>query len=403
MRILIIHNHYKQVGGEDTVFYAESALLEEYGHTVDKLSFSNREVNSFYDNVKAAVGLVYNFNSAHIVEEKIESFRPDVIHVHNFFPLISPSVFYVAKKYGVPIVMTLHNYRLICPSSYLFYDGKSRKDNVHKVFPLKAIKDKAYRDSSLETAAVVLTTGLHKLLGTWQSKVDSFITLTQGAANLFLDSSLKLKPSQVTVKPNFTADLGVGQKERGDYFLYVGRLSPEKGLHTLLKAHAKYNFKLKIVGDGTLRDEVVAHACKYPSLEYLGYQDRDRVIFELKGAKAVIFPSEWLEMFGMTIIEAFSTATPVIASKIGGGEYLVTDGYNGLHYEPGNVDELVQQVRALEEDPGYADALGRSARKEYEERYTPEANYEMLLQIYEDVTGKKKKQQPVVAPMPVSV
>ncbi|MCP2044804.1 glycosyltransferase family 4 protein [Pontibacter sp. HSC-36F09] len=394
MRILQVHNHYKISAGEDTVFYAEAALLENHGHTVAKFTLSNEDVNSVTEKLGAALGVVYNTKSARMLKDKINEFQPDIIHVHNFFPLISPAVFDVAHKLGVPVVMTLHNYRLICPSAYLHYNGRTHMENVHKAFPLQAILDKAYRNSMFQTASVVLATGVHKLLGTWQHKVDRFITLTQGGSDLFFNSSLKPTREQLVVKPNFTADLGLSVAERGDHFLFVGRLSPEKGIGTLLKATELYPFKLKIIGDGSMREEVERHAANYPNVEYLGYQKLNRVEQELKTAKALIFPSEWMETFGMTIIEAFSTGTPAIAAKIGGAEQLVEDGINGLHYTPGQPAELAEKVRMLLHDQDLAQRLGIAARQRYETQYTPEANYRMLVSIYEDVIRSKKKKAP---------
>ncbi|PKV76164.1 glycosyltransferase family 4 protein [Pontibacter ramchanderi] len=390
MRILTIHNFYKQAGGEDTVFHAEAALLEQYGHQVEKLTFSNKEVNSLPEKLKAAVGVVYNAGSAKIVEQRIKAFGPDVIHVHNFFPLLSPAVFYVAHRLRIPVVMTLHNYRLVCPSALLYYKGKIQTENLHKTFPLGAIRDKVYRDSAVQTASVVLTTGIHKVLRTWERKVDKFIALTPGAARLFKDSSLKLRPEQLAVKPNFTEDLGIGTNQREEYMLYVGRLTPEKGIETLLRAHAEQPFPLKIVGDGPLRALVEAHAAQNPTLEYLGYLKRDDALELIKSAKGLIFSSEWLETFGMTIIEAFSTGTPVVAAKIGGAEQLVEHGINGLHYTPGNAAELAEKVQKLLTEPQLAADLGRAARQTYEDRYTPEVNYHQLVAIYQEAIAAKK-------------
>lgn len=394
MRILTIHNYYKQAGGEDTVFHAEAALLEQHGHQVEQLTFSNKEVNSLAEKLSAALGVVYNPGSAKLVEKRIKAFRPDVIHVHNFFPLLSPSVFYVAQRLQVPIVMTLHNYRLVCPSALLYYNGKVQTENLNKVFPIGAIRQKVYRDSTAQTASVVLTTGIHKVLGTWQQKVDKFIALTPGAAELFRNSSLKLKPKQLAVKPNFTQDLGIGQSNREDFFLYVGRLTTEKGIETLLKAHSLQNFPLKIVGDGPLRERVAQYAAANPGIDYLGFQDREQVLEFLKHAKALIFSSEWLETFGMTIIEAFSTGTPVIAANIGGAAQLVDDGVNGLLYSPGNAAELAGQVQRLVQNSRLASRMGVIARQSYEVRYTPEVNYRLLISIYEDAIRSKKKKAP---------
>jgi glycosyltransferase involved in cell wall biosynthesis len=394
MRILIIHNYYKQAGGEDTVFHAEAVLLEQYGHQVEKLTFSNKEVNSLSEKLKAALGVVYNPGSARLVEERIKAFKPDVVHVHNFFPLLSPAVFYVAHRLQVPIVMTLHNYRLVCPSALLYYNGKVQTGNLYKTFPLDAIRQKVYRDSAVQTASVVLTTGMHKLLGTWQRKVSKFIALTPGAAELFRNSSLKLGAGQLAVKPNFTEDLGIGETEREDYMLYVGRLTHEKGIATLLKAHALQPFRLKVVGDGPVRDMVEAHVAEHPQLEYLGFRPKEEILELLKKSKGLIFSSEWMETFGMTIIEAFSTGTPSIAAKIGGAEQLVEDGVNGLHYTPGNAAELAEKVQLLMQDPGMANELGRAARQSYEAKYTPEANYRLLIAIYEEAMGAKKQSAP---------
>jgi glycosyltransferase involved in cell wall biosynthesis len=394
MRILILHNYYKQAGGEDTVFHAEGALLEQHGHQVEKMTFSNKEVNSLSEKLRAALGVVYNSGSAKLVEERIKAFQPDVIHVHNFFPLLSPAVFYVAHRMQVPIVMTLHNYRLVCPSALLYYKGKVQTENLQKTFPLNAIRQKVYRDSALQTASVVLTTGMHKLLGTWQQKVDKFIALTAGASAMFRGSSLQLKPEQLAVKPNFTEDLGIGEAIREDYMLYVGRLTPEKGIETLLQAHGLHPFKLRVVGDGPLRERVENYAAQHPDVEYLGFQSRTQVLDLIKKAKGLIFSSEWMETFGMTIIEAFSTGTPAIAAKIGGAEQLVEDGVNGLHYTPGNAAELAERVRMLSTDQALAQRLGMAARLSYEMHYTPEANYRLLISIYEDVIRARKKNAP---------
>jgi glycosyltransferase involved in cell wall biosynthesis len=397
MKILLVHNHYKQSAGEDTVFFAESALLESHGHEVDMFTLTNNEVNSVSEKLRAAVGVLYNTDSAGLFEAKLKSFKPDIVHVHNFFPLISPAVFYVAQKQNIPVVMTLHNYRLICPSAYQHYNGRLHLENAAQVFPVKAIVEKAYRDSYFQTASVVLTTGIHKLLGTWQAKVDRYIALTQGAADMFLNSSLKLKPEQLTIKPNFTTDLGEGAAVREDYFLFVGRISPEKGIETLLKANKMYPFRLKIIGDGPLRGAVEEHAATHPNVEYLGYQKRPRVEEELKHAKGLIFTSEWPEMFGMTIIEAFSTGTPVIASDIGGAAHLVQHNYNGLLYTPQNAEELAEQVKVLENDSNLANTLGQTARQTYLQNYTAEVNYKLLLDIYTDVIRAKRKSAPVLA------
>lgn len=392
MRILQIHNFYKQAGGEDTVFEQEAQLLRAHGHTVEQLTFSNNNVTSKKDKLQAALGVVYNPQSASIISKSIKRFKPDVVHVHNFFPLVSPGVFWVCRKYKVPVVMTLHNYRLICPSAVLYYDGQVQLENVQQRFPLKPILKGVYRGSKVETASVVLATGVHKLLGTWRGKVNKFIALTPGAAALFQNSSLHLKPEQLSIKPNFTADPGLGAATREDYFLYLGRLTEEKGIRTLLKAHTLKPFPLRIIGTGPLQALVEEYAAKHPAVEYMGFLPREEAMEQLKKARALIFPSEWLETFGMTAVEAFATGTPVIASKIGGGAHLVQHQHNGMHYTPGDAQELARQVELLQQLPDLARALGQNARNDYEQLYTPDINCQMLVSIYEDVIGLKKQQ-----------
>ena len=394
MRILIIHNHYKEAGGEDTVFYAEANLLEEHGHEVRRLAFSNKSVKSIWQKLEAAFGVVYNIRSAKVIERELKTFKPDVVHVHNFFPLISPAVFYVCHKYKVPVVMTLHNYRLICPSALLHYNGRVQLENVNKTFPVGAILKKVYRNSAFQTASVVLATGLHKLLGTWRDKVSRFIVLTPGAGDLFLNSSLRPRPEQLMVKPNFTEDPGIGSDSRADFYLYVGRLTPEKGIRTLLEAHQQHPFPLKIVGDGPLRGEIERYAAENASVEYLGFRKREDALALLKTAKALVFPSEWMETFGLTIIEAFATATPVVAARIGGAASLVQHRYNGLHFEPEQADTLAELIKVLEQHPVLANELGRNARKSYEQYFTPEVNYRQLMKVYEAAIGQNKRLAP---------
>lgn len=376
------------------MYEQEAELLRAYGHEVAQLSFSNRDVQSLKAKLEAALGVVYNVRSARVVARKLEEFKPDIVHVHNFFPLLSPAVFSVCRKYKVPVVMTLHNYRLVCPSAVLYYSGQVQLENVPHIFPVKAIRKGVYRSSRIETASVVLATGIHKILGTWRNSVSRFIALTPGAASLFLDSSLRLKPEQLKVKPNFTADVGIGQEPRENFVLYLGRLTEEKGIRTLLQAHKVSNFQLRIIGTGPLEDEVAAYADYSHTCEYLGFKPRGEAMELLKKATALVFTSEWLETFGMAVVEAFATATPVVAAKIGGAAHLVQHAENGLHYSPGQAQELAEQVQRLLQQPNYARRLGQQAREHYLQHYTPEANYKLLLQIYEEAIAQKKKPAP---------
>jgi glycosyltransferase involved in cell wall biosynthesis len=390
MRILLIHNKYQQKGGENVVFEAECELLEKNGHTVEKILFDNRQIKTGMDKFLAGVKSLYNYESADLVEAAILNFRPDVIHVHNLFPIASPAIFFVAQKYEVPIVATLHNYRLICPSATLFHDGKIYEKSIHHLFPLDAIYQGVYRNSRIQTASVVLMTAVHKILGTWKNKVDRYIVLTDFAKRKFLNSCLDVPADKMVVKPNFTVDPGAGNYPREDYFLFIGRLTEEKGINTVLECAKNSNVKIKIIGDGPLRAEVEKQAAIYPNIQYLGFQDKETIIDALKRCRALLFTSLWFEGFPMTILEAFAAGTPVICSKLGGPGEIVGNLVSGLHYTPGNVKELGEKIQLLLQDNSMVAKLGKGARYVFEQKYAEDINYQMLLNIYMDVVKLKK-------------
>lgn len=382
MRVVMIHNRYKYHGGEDAVFQAESAMLTRSGHTVEELVFDNKEIQTYLDKILLLIKGIYNSKSAKELEKIILHFKPHIIHVHNFFPLASPSIFFAARKYSIPVVVTLHNYRLICPSATLYFDGKIYEENIHKLFPLGAILKGVYRNSKLQTAGLALITSVHNLIGTWRNKVTRFIVLTNFAKRKFTDSALRVNENQFVVKPNFVEDPGYAESEREDFFLMVGRLSEEKGIATILEAMEHSKFKVVFIGDGPLKDRVLEATTRHPNIQYLGFQNKPEILDYLRRCRALLFPSVWYEGFSITILEAFSTGTPVVASRLGSMAEVVTDQVNGLHFEAGNVQDLITKVNMLKDDAAMASRLGANARKTYEDLYTPEKNSKLLLDIY---------------------
>ncbi|MCB0840531.1 MAG: glycosyltransferase family 4 protein, partial [Bacteroidetes bacterium] len=284
MKVLLVHNEYLQRGGEDTVFGIEKDLLESHGNEVDTLTFNNADIASFWDKARFMFKSIYNSDAYKKMEAKIKAFQPDVIHVHNFFYVASPSIFYAAKHHNVPIVQTLHNYRLICPSAYLYHNGEIYEDNVNKVFPIGAIFKKVWNNSLLQTASIASITAFHKMRNTFRDKVDGFIVFTEFAKSIFVNSSLQVPENQFFIKPNFTDDFGYNGGERGDYYLFIGRLSEEKGIEVLLDACEHYDFKLKILGDGPLRGLVESRAATNSNIDYLGPKPKTEVIQYLKSA-----------------------------------------------------------------------------------------------------------------------
>lgn len=383
MNILLIHNRYKEAGGgEDAVFRAESELLSQYQHKVDHLIFDNNEIKTSVDRFVAGFKLIYNPNSANILKKKIAEFRPDVIHVHNFVPIASPSIFFVARRHGIPVILTLHNYRLICPSTMLYHNKRIYERSIRALLPLDAILKGVYGDSRMQTAAVVVMTALHSFIGTWRNKIDQYIALTEFARNKFAGSALSIPSEKLRVKPNFVFDHGPGPEVRKEFFLFVGRLCEYKGIPTLLEAARRSKCKLVIIGDGPMRQEVVDFARGNPDVTYLGFQEPSVVMNYIKMCKALIFPSKVYEGFPITILQAFSAGTIVVASRLGGMAEIIQSGVNGFHFEVENVDDLISRMREISAGPEYLRSVAANARLSYCELYTPEKNYTLLMNIY---------------------
>ncbi|MDY0121161.1 MAG: glycosyltransferase family 4 protein [Sulfurimonas sp.] len=390
MRILLVHNQYQHRGGEDTVLESELKLLQKYGETVDTLMFNNDQIKSPLDKIKYGFYSFYNPESSRLLESKINDFSPDVIHVHNFFPIVSPALFYTANKHGIPIVMTLHNYRLICPNAMFFRDDQVCEACISKSFALDGVLHGCYRNSRVQTLFLASMTWFHRTVGTWHDRVDKYILLTQFAKNKFLHSSLKLLDTKMAIKSNFVEDRGF-DLEKEDYSLFVGRLSKEKGIETLLEAFKNSTRKLVIVGTGPLSRNVEEYTRKYPNIQYAGFQSIDFIIAKLKKAKALIFTSIWFEGMPMTILEAFSAATPVICGDFGGPAEIVQDKKTGLVYRVGDSADLFKKVEWLYDHHSEHSLMCTNARVEFEKKYSEQGNYHQLLSIYKDVISDKKK------------
>jgi glycosyltransferase involved in cell wall biosynthesis len=389
VKILLIHNKYKQPGGEDGVFKTEGELLAGFGHQVEEITFDNSVINGFWNKCVNGLGVLYNPMSARTIRKKIESFKPDVIHVHNFVPLVSPAVFWIANRHKIPVILTLHNYRLICPSATLFYKGFIYEKSLQSAFPIDAVLKGVYRNSILETAMLACAVGFHHMIGTWRDKVDFYIALTAFAKEKFVGARMPLPASKVLVKPNSVQDCGMGTQRRRDHFIFVGRLVEEKGLRTLLQAAFLLPFRLLIIGDGPLQQEVVDHCKMNPNVVYLGPQNKTTVISHMKACAALVFPSLWYEGLPLTMIEAFSAGTPVIASDHGAMQELIQDGVNGLLFEPGRERDLVRCIEAIMHQRVDVDDLSQNARATYLKYFTPERNYNLLLTIYNKAIAMK--------------
>jgi glycosyltransferase involved in cell wall biosynthesis len=378
MRILIVHTVYKIKGGEDSVVYNEAELLRSAGHEVDLLLFSNNGNTAL-----KVMQMPFNVSSYKKTLRKIKEFQPDVIHVHNLHFAGSPAVLYAAKKCKVRVVMTLHNYRLLCPSGTLFFKEKLFTNSVNQVFPADAVRKGVYQNSKLITFWVALSGMMHQLAGTWNIP-EKYVVLGDNAKMLFEDSKLKQLTNRMLIKPNFCYPGNIQQEAKAGYYVYAGRLSAEKGINVLLEAFSKTGAKLKIAGSGPMEDRIKEAAMQHPNIQLMGSLPPNDVQKLIAEAKALIFPSIWHETFGMVIIEAFASGTPVIASAIGEAKNLVVDGVNGLQFKPGDHADLLAKLYYFEAmDSDSLTKLSENALKTYQENYTPEENIKKLHHIYD--------------------
>jgi glycosyltransferase involved in cell wall biosynthesis len=389
MKILAVHNRYQRPGGEDQVFAEETALLESRGNRVFRCEVHNDRVEHT-GRLTLAKDTVWNASAYRELGALIRRERPDVVHFHNTLPLISPAGYYAARAEGVPVVQTLHNYRLLCPVALFFRDGHVCEDCMGKAVPWPGVVHGCYRGSRTASGVVATMLTVHRALRTWTETVDVYVALTGFARDKFVEGGLPA--GKIQVKPNFVApDPGRGEGG-GGYALFVGRLAPEKGTGTMLAAWDRLEpgIPLKIVGDGPLKDRVARTAATRPNVEWLGHRPVAEVHALMRKAEMLILPSEWYETFGRVAAEAFAAGTPVLAADIGAVAELVKHGRTGLKFRPGDPEDLATQVDWALSHPANLRRMRGEARAEFEARYTAEINYPKLMQIYESALQRKK-------------
>ncbi len=385
--ILLVHNYYQQPGGEDVVFRSELALLRDMGHSIFEFTVDNDEIK-ISKPWETAFRLLWSTEIYRKFLKVLDDFRPDVAHFHNFFPLISPSAYYACQKFGVPVVQTLHNYRLMCPVATFYRDGKVCEDCLGSFFAFPGVRHACYRQSHLQSAGVATMTATHRMIRTWRNLVSRYIALTNFSRQKFIQGGLPAR--KIDIKPNFVVDFGEKKEQDLGYALYVGRLSPEKGISTILRAWEKIQIPLKLVGDGPLREMVQRFAVSNPMVEWLGFQPRENVIKMMKQASMLILASEWYENMPVTMLESFSCGLPVVASRLGGMAEMIEHEKNGLLFEPGNQHELAQAVQRMWRDHDLRAKISGESRKVFEEKYTPSVNYAQLLSIYQQSIAEKQ-------------
>ena len=388
MRILIVHNAYQLRGGEDMVVDSEIALLRKHGHEVAEYRRDNSEITRM-SKLELAANTLWSKRTVHEFDHLIADFQPDVIHAHNIFPLISPAMYWAAERAGVPVVQTLHNFRMMCLSAMFLRNDKVCEDCMGRL-PWRGVIRKCYRDSVAQSAILAGMLVLHRTLGTYRNKVARYIALNNFPRSKFIEGGIPA--DRIVVKPNFV-DFSAPQERTRRGLLFVGRLSAEKGIKILMQAVAMLRDpELIVAGDGP-----EAHLMDGATgITRLGNLNGDAVRHEMSGALALVLPSICYENFPRTIVESFACGLPVIASRIGALADLVKEGETGLLFEPANPRDLADTLAWAQSHPDHMMEMGRKARAQYEAKFSAEVNYRLFMDIYEGVLDEREKVQKLV-------
>ena len=367
MKIIQIHNRYRYFGGEDSVVDEEAKLLRSQNHEVNQLIRDNsEELISFQDKFNAFKNMSYSHKSVEILNKEFLKFNnPDIVHIHNIFPLWTYSVFDFFNKKNVPIIMTLHNYRLIWEKLGLF--NKDREKYGY------------FKDSNIGSFIISKFINKRKDL---LKNVSKFITHTEFTKQEF--SKHVIPENKLVIKPNFlnSTNKTIQPISEKNNAIFASRISKEKGILSLIKAFEKIDINLDILGDGPLYNEVKKK--KFNNIKLHGNLPRDEVNKFISKSKFLVFPSEWYESFPMTILEAFREGTLVLASNIGSIKSIIKDRFNGILFEPGNKSDLIDKVKWILNNPKECDQIALNANKEFNNKYSSEINYKQLINIYEE-------------------
>lgn len=381
-RVLVVHNRYLQRGGEDAVVEAEVELLRARGHAVDLWLRDNREVRE-HSRLALARDALWSGRALVELEARARAFAPDILHAHNLFPRISPSLYWGAARLGVPVVQTLHNFRLLCLNGLLLREGRVCEDCVGRA-PLAGVMHGCYRGSRAASGVAAGSLLLHRWLGSWRHKVAGFLALTEFCRRQFIAGGLPA--GKIRVKPNFVPDPGATRGRRSG-LLFVGRLAPEKGVGLLAGALERAGpVELQVIGEGP----------EAPALAGLrGVRQRgplppDAVLEAMRGAVALVVPSLWYEGFPRVIVEAYACGLPVVASRLGSLAELVGEGQTGLLFDPGDARDLGCKLAWALAHPEDMARMGAEARRRYERMFAPEPNYRTLCGLYDEVLAARR-------------
>jgi glycosyltransferase involved in cell wall biosynthesis len=390
MKVLFVHNFYQQFGGEDSAAIAERNLLESHGDEVLCFTRHNDEIKSYslWDKAAFIPRTMYSHRTERELKQAVEDFAPSVAFVHNVYPLISPSLYHTLHALRVPIVQVVHDFRPFCPNGWFYIDGEICERCKFGNY-LHAVKHRCYKDSYILSALYSASLAGNRMAG-MTDKVAAYVCLTNFYRQKMLEVGLPEK--KLFIRPNFIDPAAFAPDRSspgaGEYALYLGRLSSEKGPLTVLRAFEKLpDVPLKIVGTGPLEAEMKQYIRdkNLVNVEMVGFKSGADKWQMIKNALFAIIPSECYENFPMVSLEYFSGGKPIIASNLGGLPHIVEEGKTGMLYRPGDVDHLVEKIRCMLACPAQIAEMGKRGRELAETRYGPKESYSSLMNIFAQV------------------
>lgn len=386
MRVVVVHNRYRSAApsGENRVADQEGAALEAHGHEVERFERLSDDIGtwSLLRRALVPVEVIWNGEPRRSLIQLLRRFRPDVVHIHNTFPLISPSVLYACRDAQVPVVATIHNYKLLCASGDLFREGVPCHDCIGRHLPAPAVLHRCYRASAVATLPVVASTVIHR--HAWRDLVSGYVFLSEAQRRLFAE--LDLPAERTFVKGNLVPRVASTGAPREHLVAYLGRLDAAKGVPLLMEAwdcfesHPTQGLRLVIAGSGPLEHQVSQWAASRPAVAVLGKLNPSECSHLVDRSRAVVLPSQWEETFGLVAVEAMAVGVPAVAAAHGSFPELIGEG--GILFRPGSADGLSEALQVVDTDPSYLGRLGLTAHRSYEERFDPEVNFQQLLDIY---------------------
>jgi glycosyltransferase involved in cell wall biosynthesis len=401
MKVLLIHNFYKNYGGEETAVLNKIKLLESNNITVKLFSKKNDLILSFLDKVVVFFTSIFSFKTAKELRNTIKEFEPDIIEVHNVFPLISPSIFFTANKMKIPVFYYLHNYRFICGSSLLKSDNNCC-DNCKGNF-FKAVINRCYRNSFLGSISLAINNLIHKsILKTWTNKIDYFFIMNKN--NIKYYTKFGIDGNKIIFLPHFSFMQRKSKKDKKKFALFVGEFSAKKGIHTLIKAFRDIDYKLKLIGKVKNKNSseikslkklninlnTIGYIDDKKNIENIGFVDNKSIAEYYANASFTIFPSEWEEPFGYVLIESFANYTPVLGSDQASIKKIVKNNFNGILFKSGNYIDLKNKIKWMIENEEKVSEMALNAKKDFDKRFSPKNSFYVINKIYHKAIIDKK-------------